>query len=341
MEYRFEYLEKQRLEERLPVLFSILHTNMDRIAPTGKGYAADLKEWMFYVLPAMSKDPRQIVLMYAGEELAGFFQYYLDVERFVMEEIQLKKQYQGTGLFRRFFEWLLEQLPDGLKTVEAYSHLNNHKSQGILEYLGLEKAGKSKDDKAYFYRGSYVRLKERIAATKTIFLTEPSEKYKEDIWKLRQEIEDSKDKDSFAGCGNLEQCGSAEEWIQTVRRGSAKETCPEGKVPANVYLALRESDQRIVGVIDLRHHIDHPVLGTWGGHIGYIVRPSERRKGYATEMLRMVLAKCKQRGMGEVMVTCSKDNAVSEKVILANGGEYEKDVLVDGEIIKRYWIKLS
>ncbi len=39
-------------------------------------------------------------------------------------------------------------------------------------------------------------------------------------------------------------------------------------------------DNRVVGAIDLRHHIDHPILGTWGGHCGYSVRPSERRKGY-------------------------------------------------------------
>ena len=48
-----------------------------------------------------------------------------------------------------------------------------------------------------------------------------------------------------------------------------EETCPKGSVTSNTYLAVRQSDNRIVGVIDLRHHINHPILGLWGGHIGY------------------------------------------------------------------------
>ena len=46
-----------------------------------------------------------------------------------------------------------------------------------------------------------------------------------------------------------------------------------------MYIAVRKTDDKIVGVIDLRHHINHPILGTWGGHCGYSVRPSERGKG--------------------------------------------------------------
>lgn len=101
---------------------------------------------------------------------------------------------------------------------------------------------------------------------------------------------------------------------------------------------MRQSDNRIVGVIDLRHHIDHPILGTWGGHCGYSVRPSERKKGYATEMLRLDILKAKELGIHKMLVTCDEGNVASEKTIIANGGVYENTIDVDGDKMKRYWI---
>lgn len=173
-----------------------------------------------------------------------------------------------------------------------------------------------------------------------LFLTEPAEKHTEEIWQLRQEILDCPDEDQFAGCGNLGECASAREWIDAVRRGSDPATCATDRVPSNIWLAVRESDGRIVGAADLRHHIDHPILGAWGGHMGYYVRPSERRRGYGTEILRLDLEKARERGLKRVMVTCSISNVASEKIILANGGVFEKEVPGDGTIIKRYWVEL-
>lgn len=173
-----------------------------------------------------------------------------------------------------------------------------------------------------------------------IKLMEPTLEYAEDIWKFRQEIIDSDDKDKFAGCGNLEDCSSAEEWINTIKIWSSHETCPEDRVPSNVYIAVRLSDDRIVGIIDLRHHIDHPILSAWGGHIGYYVRPSERQKGYASEMLKQNLLNCRNLGINKVLISCDADNYASEKVIIANGGVFEKEIEVDGEIIKRFWITM-
>lgn len=174
-----------------------------------------------------------------------------------------------------------------------------------------------------------------------IKLVEPAMAYAGDIWQFRQEIMDSDDRDKFAGCGNLESCASAGEWIDTIRRQQHVETCPEDKVPSNIYLAVRERDNRIVGVIDLRHHINHPILGTWGGHMGYYVRPSERNKGYAKEMVRQNLQYCRALGIHKVMITCDEDNLASEKVITANGGIYEKSIVVDGCPVRRFWIDLA
>ena len=175
-----------------------------------------------------------------------------------------------------------------------------------------------------------------------IVLISPTEEYSEEIMAYRQEFLDAGD--SMDGCGNLRHCSTAKEWLETLRLYADPNTCPEGKVPSTSYIAVRPSDGRIVGVIDLRHHIDHPVLSLWGGHIGYSVRPSERRKGYATEMLRQQLINAKELGLTRVMVTCDRYNIASERTIIANGGVFEREVAVEDdsrhEYVKRYWIKL-
>lgn len=178
-----------------------------------------------------------------------------------------------------------------------------------------------------------------------IYLIEATPKYAEQVWQFRQEIFDC-DKDSesqFAGCFSLDEANSAEEWIRWCRLRTSEETCGQTgvDVPSTTYFAIRKSDDRLVGIIDLRHHINHPILGTWGGHCGYTVRPSERGHGYAKEMLRLNLNNAKELGIERLLITCHSDNAASEKTIIANGGIYEKMIVVDGIEIKRYWVKVE
>ena len=173
-----------------------------------------------------------------------------------------------------------------------------------------------------------------------IFLTKPTLQYSEDVMLFRDEVFEAKDSDDFAGCSGLQDYDEYSAWLDLLDRREDPERLPEGSVPSSVYLAVRKSDGRVVGIIDLRHHIDHPVLGVWGGHIGYSVRPSERGKGYAREMLRLNLQNCRARGLQKVLITCSPDNPASEKTILANGGIFEKEILVDNEPVRRYWIEL-
>ncbi|MBR4084981.1 MAG: GNAT family N-acetyltransferase [Lachnospiraceae bacterium] len=178
-----------------------------------------------------------------------------------------------------------------------------------------------------------------------ITLVEPTEDYSDDIWAFRQEVfeYDAENEDQFAGCLSLDTCTTAEEWIAICRLRKKEETCEQTgtEVPSHMFLAVRQTDMRIVGIIDLRHHINHPILGTWGGHSGYTVRPSERGKGYAKEMLRLNLQKAKNLGIKQFLATCNVDNIASEKTILANGGIFEKIIDVDGSQMKRYWIEIN
>lgn len=175
-----------------------------------------------------------------------------------------------------------------------------------------------------------------------IELIEPQEKYAQEIWGFRQEVmaHDAENEDQFAGCLSLDECESAAEWIDICTLRKRAVTCGQTgmAVPAHVYLAIRRADERLVGVIDLRHHIDHPILGSWGEHCGYTVRPSERGKGYAKEMLRLNRQKAGTMGIPRLLITCDERNLASEETILANGGVYEKTIEANGCRMKRYWV---
>ena len=177
-----------------------------------------------------------------------------------------------------------------------------------------------------------------------IELVEIEMSYADDIWSFKQEIleYDAENEDRFAGCMSLDECSSAEEWIKVCELRKSEKTCRETgtQVPSHTYLAVRKSDDKIVGIIDLRHHINHPILGTWGGHCGYSVRPSERGKGYGKEMLRLNICNARTMKIPSLLVTCDAKNKASEKVIVANGGRYENSIDVEGCEMKRYWIEV-
>ena len=175
-----------------------------------------------------------------------------------------------------------------------------------------------------------------------IRLLEPSIEYAGQIEDFRNEVleADADCGDIFAGCFGMSDMTSGEDWIRISRLLREPATSMEAgaKVGEISYLAVREIDDRLVGIICLRFHIDHPILSVWGGHVGYTVRPSERRKGYATEMIRQVVGKAREIGIPKILITCDDSNAGSEKAIVNNGGVYEYSVDVDGAKVKRYWI---
>ena len=158
MTFDFKFVEKNSMEKILPELFRILYGNMSLIAPTGGTFKEDFAVWREYIIPAMQGEQRQIVMMLCDGELAGYFQYDICNDVFMMEEIQIKPEYQGTGLFRELYRWLEDKIPEDITYVEAYSNKNNLKSQGILEKLALERIGENKSGSSYHYRGKCMEL---------------------------------------------------------------------------------------------------------------------------------------------------------------------------------------
>lgn len=173
-----------------------------------------------------------------------------------------------------------------------------------------------------------------------IKLVEPSLEYKEQIWDFRKEVfEKEPNEDRFAGCYGLNICDSPEEWIDfcEMRNDSELCKCLVHDVLSKTFLVIRETDNRLVGIIDLRYESCNPIVEEWG-HCGYSVRPSEQRKGYGTEMLRLNLEKAKEVGLQEMIIVCDVTNIASEKVILANGGILQES---KDETERRYKIYIN
>lgn len=115
---------------------------------------------------------------------------------------------------------------------------------------------------------------------------------------------------------------------------------PEGLVPDSTYFALDRERNIFVGAVNIRHRLNDSLLIT-GGHIGDGIRPSERRKGAATQMIALALEKCRELGIDRVLMTCDSDNIGSAKSIIRNGGVLENEVISeDGVPVQRYWIQL-
>ena len=121
---------------------------------------------------------------------------------------------------------------------------------------------------------------------------------------------------------------------------SLEQTKPqEGLVPDSTFLCLEEESGQMVGAFNIRHWLNDSLLLN-GGHIGDGVRPSERRKGYATEMIRLALVECRRLGIERVLMVCDKENIGSARSIVKNGGVLENEIVEDGVIEQRYWIEL-
>lgn len=171
-------------------------------------------------------------------------------------------------------------------------------------------------------------------------LIEPSMAYDKQIQAYRREFLTYGG--SMDGCGSLRRFDNTQDWLDQVEALKRPETTPPNLVPMTQYLFVREDDDKVVGVIQIRHYFNE-FLEKYAGHIGYSVCPSERRKGYATQMLRQVLPECRKLGLERVLVCCVRENEASRRTILNNGGVYESTVyLAERDVyLERYWIDLK
>ena len=172
-----------------------------------------------------------------------------------------------------------------------------------------------------------------------IELVKPTETHKDAVLGYKKEF--TENNEYIHGSAWLTDTDDFDAWLANVRFEEGLKTHHENKVPASEYLAIRKSDNKLVGLVSLRRELND-YLEKFGGHIGYSVRRSERRKGYATQMLEIALLECKTFSIPKVLVTCDKNNIASETVIKLNGGVFESETVdPEGVTLKRYWITVS
>ena len=111
----------------------------------------------------------------------------------------------------------------------------------------------------------------------------------------------------------------------------------DGLVPDSTYFCLDTERSIFVGAVNIRHYLSEGLLLS-GGHIGDGIRPSERGKGLGTRMIALALDKCRELGIGRVLMCCDSDNFASARTIEKNGGVLENVVDDGGAPVKRYWI---
>jgi predicted acetyltransferase len=132
-------------------------------------------------------------------------------------------------------------------------------------------------------------------------------------------------------------CSNFPKFIQQINGFKNGIGIPNGWVPHSTFWLVNEHNQ-ILGVTNIRHSLNDS-LKLLGGHIGSGITPSQRRKGYGDEILKLSLQKAKELAIDIVLITCNKDNIASSRTIIKNGGKLWKEHVVNNTLVQNYWIE--
>ncbi len=163
----------------------------------------------------------------------------------------------------------------------------------------------------------------------------PTEKYKESFIEALTEQNDDK-LNRLNGDKQTKFTGDFDAFLSSIKDAREGKNLPQGYVPQTVYWLV--SGNKFIGRVSIRHTLNHHLL-MLGGHIGYAIRPTERKKGYGSLALRLALQKAEELGIEKALVACTKDNIASRKIIEKNGGIKEDERITDdGITMLRFWV---
>lgn len=175
-----------------------------------------------------------------------------------------------------------------------------------------------------------------------LYLREINEFDKKELLEMVEEIKNDILEDKFEGFRNIENLTSDNfsDFLIDLEKNKNMKLYKPNLVDQTTYV-LVDDNNHIYGGTNVRHELNDALL-IHGGHIGYLIRPSERKKGYGSLMLKLALDECKKLGIDKVLVTCREENKGSAKVIENNGGIYENSKINvdDNKVYRRYWINI-
>lgn len=166
----------------------------------------------------------------------------------------------------------------------------------------------------------------------------PCRKYKDDYYNL---VKSAIKNDDVYEMGNAyRENETYDDFLKRVRNRRKGIQIAKKDVPSSTYFIINDDD-KLVGTIDLRHTLNDNYYHRLG-HVAYYIKPEERGNHYATEALKLALKIYKKHKIHKILITCLKDNIASKKVIINNGGIYEKEFYDEKthNYIERYWIDL-
>ena len=245
---------------------------------------------------------------------------------------EIRKSIYNNDIFEQKSYYYFAEVEDNILNQELSEY--EKELQYVLEWVNPSIAYEVNTNLGKEYANKFL-LREacvlKLLINKAVRLVKPSEEHFNQLKELKTDFINNNEP-RIQGSGSIDKYDDLNEWLKSINEIEKGKN--EKLVPSTYYLIL--SDEEVVGTISMRHYLTKD-LEEFGGHIGYSIKPSARRKGYAKEALRLILELYKDK-YDEKLIMCEDDNIASNKTILANGGILINQIEKFGLKINRYKI---